>query len=265
MKNRFKLCAALILNIIFIISAVSLLAFADAPRTIHLDLSQPPQQYESKDDPFTEKYKEVMEEIVISEEAALVVNQIKLAAEDVNDLSMDVQISEIRGHRNEVVVFHILGSVEHKAARVEFRQPSHFRGLIMVADQEKMELRTFQPVVNMITVQTLEDASKEALSALNIAQITTELTSYFDFTQYHVEVLEVVKEEGLTNYLLEVDAPDDQIWQVWVKDDNWIPHEIVVYEEEVLLGHLRLSNLSINPEVSLEEITELPKVKEERI
>lgn len=266
MKNRLKLCTAFILNFLLIISAVSILGFAeDAPRTIQLDLSQPPQKQENAEDLFTEKYQEVMSEIIISEEAAMVVDQIKLAVEDVNDLSMDVQISEIRGHRNEVVVFYILGSVEHKAARIEFREPSHFRGLIMVAEQEKMELRTFQPVVNMITIQTLEDASKEALSALNVAQITTELTSYFDFTQYHVEVLEVVEEESITEYLLEVDAPDEQIWQVRVKDDIWIPHEIVVYEEGTLLGHVRLSNMSINPEVSLEAITELPKVKEERI
>ncbi|NMB02225.1 MAG: hypothetical protein GX971_12035 [Firmicutes bacterium] len=269
MKHYLKPCIALIFISVLIISGFSSLTFAEtAPKTIQLNLNQPPQkqdEQEKEEDLFTEKYQEVMSEISISEEAAMVVDQIKLAVEDVRDLSLEAQVSEIRGQRNEVVVFHLLGSIEEKIARLEFKEPSALRGMIMVADQGKMELRIFQPVVNMITVQTLEDASKEALSALNIAQLTTELTTYFDFSQYNVEVLEVVTTDGVSDYLLEVDAPDEQVWQVRVKDDSWVPYEITVFEGETLLGKMSMSNIELNPELTTEQLMELPKVKEERI
>lgn len=266
MKQCIKSGTIYALISLLLISAFVQITYAEeAPKQIQLDLSKSPLQPKQEGDLLNEKYEEVMREISISEEAAMVVDNIKQAVEKVRDLSAEVLISQVRGQRNETVIFHLSGSMENKVARLEFLEPSSLRGMISVADQASMELRIFQPVINMITVQTLEDASKEALSALNVAQVTTELTSYFDFSLYHVEVLDVEELDGVSDYLLEVDAPDEQVWQVRVKDDSWIPHEIIVYEEGTLLGKMCLSEVVLNQDLSLELLTELPDVKEERI
>lgn len=131
----------------------------------------------------------------------------------------------------------------------------------MVLNQEKMETKTFQPVINKIRVQALEDVSKEALSALNIAQIT----SYFDFTQYEVDVLAEEENNNVYDYLLRVNALDGQTWFVRVKSNDWIPYEIAVYQDEVAMGIVNFSNVVLNSKLSLEELQKLPKVKEERI
>ncbi|HBG02336.1 MAG TPA: hypothetical protein DDW87_12295, partial [Firmicutes bacterium] len=168
----------------------------DLPSTLHLDLSRPPQREEQSEDPILEKYHEVMQEIAISEEAAYVVEQIKGAVEGVRDLTMDVEVTEIRGQRIQSMFFTLLASAESKVARVEFLEPSELRGYILVADQEKMESRMYQPINNQIAVRGLEDASKEVLSTLSVADLDT----YFDFSQYKAEVLEVTEEQGVCDY-----------------------------------------------------------------
>lgn len=253
--------AALILTSIFVLSfSFVLVSAGETSKTIQVDLSKPPQPA-AQSDPFNEKYEEVLSELSISEEAAQVVEQIKGVVEGLSDLGAQVCITEIRDRRNEEVRVNLLVSVEHKLARLEFAEPSALRGMIVVADQEEMELRIFQPVVNMITIQTMEDASKEALSALNLSQVT----SYFDFSQYNVELLEVEELEGVTTYLLAVDAPDEQIWQVRVSDDSWIPHQITVYEGEVLLGTMTLTQVVTDQGLSEEDLADLPDVKVERL
>ena len=89
--------------------------------------------------------------------------------------------------------------------RVEFLEPSELRGYILVADQEKMESRMYQPINNQIAVRGLEDASKEVLSTLSISDLET----FFDFSEYSVEVLEAAEEDEVMDYLLEVDALDE--------------------------------------------------------
>ncbi|HPT82338.1 MAG TPA: hypothetical protein PLM25_00480 [Limnochordia bacterium] len=264
MKYGSKLVAALILVGFLVLSFSALSMAEDSPKTIQLNLGLPP-AVEEEPDEFTEKYRQVMEEISISEEAAEVVDQIKAAVEDVQDLSVDMAITEIRERRNEEVSLHLKASVVHKLARIEFEAPSAVRGMIMVADQANMEVKIFQPVTNVIVVRGLEDASKEALAALSIGQDFTQLTSYLDFSQYQVEILEKAELEGVTDYLLKVDAPEDEVWYVRVKDDSWFPHEISVYKGESLQGTMRLSNVVLNPGLSVEEITSLPQVKVERI
>ena len=135
----------------------------------------------------------------------------------------------------------------------------------MVADQEKMEVRTFQPVTNIILVRGLDDASKEALASLSLGQDLTQFSSYLDFSQYNVEILEKSELEGVTDFLLEVDAPGEEVWYVRVKDDSWFPHEISVYKEDVLQGTMSLSNVVTNPGLSVEDLANLPDAKVERM
>ncbi|NLL43789.1 MAG: hypothetical protein GX251_10680 [Firmicutes bacterium] len=247
--------------IIFILIMLVFTGFSHAKGlkgTIQLDLSQPPQAEEQ--DPVLEKYTEIMGEISITDQAYEVVENIRTTVEDVESIAMDVEVSEIRGQRIERMFFHLQGSMESKVVRVEFKEPSELRGYILVADQEKMESRMYQPINNQIAVRGLEDASKEVLSTLSISDLDT----FFDFSQYSVEVLEVVEEDGVQDYLLEVDALDE-ILQVRVKSDSWFPHEISVYEGDVFVGTMTISNVVFNPELDKEELTKLPEAKEVRM
>lgn len=212
-------------------------------------------------DIFTEKYDEVMEEISISEEAVFVVEQIKDVVLDVDTVKMSIVINEIKGQHNEELVVKLAASIRDQVGRIEFLAPSALRGHIVVADQKKMETRMFRPVVNQITVQTLEDISKEALSAMSVA----DLTSYFDFTQYAVAILESKEVDGVIDYLLHVLADNDQEWQVRVQSDTWMPYEIIVLENKVIVGKMSFTELELNSEIGLEELTALPKVKEVRM
>ena len=225
---------------------------------IQLDLSQPPQVEET--DPVLEKYTEIMSEISITDDAYEVVEQIRTTVQDVQSIAMDVEVSEIRGQRIERMLFHLLGSMESKVVRVEFLEPSELRGYILVADQEKMESRMYQPINNQIAVRGLEDASKEVLSTLSISDLET----FFDFSEYSVEVLEAAEEDEVMDYLLEVDALDE-ILQVRVKSDTWFPYEISVYEGDAFVGTMTISNVVFNPELSKEELTRLPEAKEVRM
>lgn len=264
MTYHSKPFAALIF-VSVLVMAFSVVAWAEnSPRTISLNLSLP-SVVEEEPDTFAEKYNQVMSEISITEEAAEVVGRIKSVVEDVQDLSVDIAITEIRERRNEEVLLHLKGSLEHKLARAEFHEPSAVRGMIVLADQGSTEVHIYQPVTNVIVVRALDDASKEALAALSMGQDLTQFTSYFDFSQYNVEILEKTELEGVTDYLLKVDAPEDEIWYVRVKDDSWFPHEISIFKEDVLQGTMRLSNVVLNPGLSREELTNLPKAKIERM
>jgi len=264
MHNKFKPSILTIVLICFFVlcgmlgSTLANESSKSIDLNINLDLKFPADR--SKDN-FMEKYDEVINEIAISEEANEVVDQIRDVFLEVKDAKMDVLITEIKGQRNEEVHLELLVGVEQKLARLEFKAPSALRGNIMVLNQEKMETKMFQPVVNKIRVQALEDVSKEALSALNVAQIT----SYFDFSQYEVDILEEVKVDNVHDYLLRVYASDGQTWLVRVKNDSWVPYEIAVYEKEVAMGIVNFHNVVLNPELSVEELQRLPKVKEERI
>ena len=264
MKYQWNASAALIFAVIIFLSFSSMVSAGNPAKTFQLNLSLP-QESKEEPDPFTEKYEEVMREIAISDEAAEVVDCIKSAVEDVQDLTLDITVTEIRDRRNEEVVLHMQVSVEHRLGRAEFAEPSAVRGMIVLADQENLEVWVFQPVTNVIVVRGMEDASKEAMAALSIGQNMAQLTDYFDFSEYNVEIIEKTELEGVTDYLLKVDAPEDEVWYVRVKDDSWFPHEITVYEGETLQGTMQLSNVVLNPGISVEEIRSLPDVKVERI
>jgi len=264
MKYSSKLSAALILVVFLVLSFSVLVGAEDLPKPVQIKVN-PLLDSEQEKETFDEKYKQAMSEISISEEAAAVVDSIKAVVEGIEDLSLDISITEMRERRNEEVCLQLKLSVEHRLARIEFKAPSAVRGMIMVADQEKMEVRTFQPVTNIILVRGLDDASKEALASLSLGQDLTQFSSYLDFSQYNVEILEKSELEGVTDFLLEVDAPGEEVWYVRVKDDSWFPHEISVYKEDVLQGTMSLSNVVTNPGLSVEDLANLPDAKVERM
>lgn len=259
--NRFyAFLSKIAVTFVLIIVSFQGLGLAETPSgTLHLDLSTPPSKQTEKEDPILEKYNEVMSEIAISDEAAQIVDNIKDKIQGINSVCMDVSISEIRGQRIEKVDIYLLASLEHEIARIEFLEPSAMRGQILVAEQQKMEVRVYQPVNNQIAVRGLEDASKEVLSTLSIA----DLTNFFDFSQYTVEVLETTEAEGISTYLLQVEA-EDEIWHVAVQSDSWFPHEIAVIKGEVP-GTMVISNVVFDPEPTVEELVNLPKAKEVRM
>lgn len=232
----------------------------ELPKSLNLDLSQPPKvETEEDKDLFEEKYQEILEEISISAEAKEIVEQIKEQVTNVGSVSLEFLVTQVKGKRTERVAGKLSACLEHKLARVEFFTPDALRGYIMVIDQEKMETKTFRPVVNQITVQALEDMSKEAFSALSVADVT----SYFDFTIYDVELLESVEEDGVWEYLLQVEGWKEQdLVQVKVQSDNWIPSELLLFEEEVFMGKVEFTNVVLNAELTLEQLKDLPKVKE---
>lgn len=262
MRNNFKplILTVLIASFLVFFGALGSTLASNSAKSLDLNLDLKLPSDRAKND-FMEKYDEVINEVAISEEAIEIVDQIRDVFLDVKDARMDVMITEIKGQRNQEVILELLVGVEQKLARLEFRAPSALRGNIMVLNQDEMETKTFQPVVNKIRVQALEDVSKEALSALNVAQIT----SYFDFTQYEVDVLAEEEHDNIYDYLLRVNALDGQTWFVRVKSDSWVPYEIAVYEGDVPIGIVNFSNVVLNPKLSLEELQKLPKVKEERI
>ncbi|MCK9525849.1 MAG: hypothetical protein M0R49_07970 [Limnochordia bacterium] len=253
--KRCVLWSALILVIVF-----SSIVSADSPTgTIQLDLNKPPVVEAQDEDPVLAKYNEVMQEISISDEAAEVVENIRAAIAGIKTITMDVDVTEIREQRIERIFVHLLASVEHVVARIEFLEPSAMRGQILVAEQGKMEVRIYQPINNQIAVRGLEDASKEVLSTLSIADLNT----FFDFSEYAVDVLEVVETDGVSTYLLQVDT-DDEVLHVGVRSDTWFPHEVSVIEGEPP-GTLVFSNVVIDPDLSLDELTYLPRAKEVRM
>lgn len=231
----------------------------ELPKSLNLDLSLPQEVEEPKEAVFEEKYREILQEITISTEATEIVDQIKERITGVTSVSLEFEVTQVKGKRIESVEGKLSASVQEKLARVEFFTPDALRGYIMVVDQAKMETKTFRPVVNQITVQALEDMSKEAFSALSVADVT----SYFDFTIYDVELIEQVEQDGIWEYLLQVEGWKDQdLVQVKVKDDSWIPHEILLFEDSVFLGKVEFINVALNEDLSTKQLSDLPKVKE---
>lgn len=262
MKNFWK---SSILNITLITSVMLLgllgqIRAEELPKSINLDLTLS-QQNESvaEVDVLEAKYREILSEITISQEAVEVVDRIKQQITGVQNISLDFLVTQVKGKWTEEVAGKLAAGVEHKLARAELFAPDAVRGLIIVVDQSKMETKTFQPITNQIMVRALEDMSKEALSALSVADVT----SYFDFTIYDVELLESVELDGVWEYLLQVEGWKDQdLVQVRVKSDTWIPHEVLLFEEQIFIGKVQFSNVVLNAELSAEQLKELPKVKE---
>lgn len=265
MRNEPKRYVIIVLLILLISSlGAKPSVFAEKehkPITIDLDTPRS-KEPEQEDDALEEKYREILAEVTISEEAELVAENIKDTITTLRDLTFNATIVQIKGGRSDSLSLAGKFGIEQGLARVEFLQPSALRGQIAVIDQEKMEAKIFQPVTNQIAVRGLEDMSKEALSALNVAQ---DITSYFDFTQYEIVVLETTEYNGINEYFLQVDSGDEDILQIRVREDTWFPSEIVVFEDGVRTGSITFQDVVFNPGLDREDLQNLPKVKEVRL
>ncbi|HHY10426.1 MAG TPA: hypothetical protein GX528_07655 [Firmicutes bacterium] len=257
MKSFQRLPTAAAVLIVFL--AVFLFPLWAAAKTIE---PEPRAEEEAVD--FAAKYEEILGEITISEEASQVVDKIKQAVTELQDLTADVCQTQYKGsqERSEKVEGKLaISLVEHLVARLEFSAPSALRGQIIVIDQEKNEARSYMPVTNQITVQGLEGMGEEALSFLDVTDVAT----LFDFTQYEVVVLESIEKDGLWDYSLQVSGYEDQVLQVRVKSDSWVPYEILEFSGGKLKGKLELRNAVFNQALSRDEIRGLPDVKEFRL
>lgn len=205
----------------------------------------------------------VLEQIQMDETAADVVEQINHAIANLTDIEADVQFTEVRGEREEVVTLKFVASLLHKMIRMEFSSPSALRGQIYVADRAAMEVRMYTPVNNHIMIQKIEDLGNQAAGALNLTDLDME--SLFDFTRYQVEVSDMFEKDGIVTYELTVTGLGDQMQVVQVSSDTFIPHLIREYEDGVLLRTLTFTNVVINQDLSAESITKLPAVKEMRL
>ena len=103
---------------------------------------------------------------------------------------------------------------------------------------------------------------QEALSALNVAQ---DITSYFDFTQYEIAVLETKEYNGVKEYSLEVRTEESEALHIRVTDDTWFPTQIIVFEDGVQAGEMTFNNVTFSPGLEREDFQNLPKVKEVRL
>lgn len=264
MRNQPKSYLIIVIFVLLVRLLGAPLALAEAePKPINIDLSVPrPERPEEAEDVLEEKYQEILAEVTISEEAKLVAENIKNLVTTLRDLTFDATIVQIKGERSDRLVFTAMLGIDQKLVRIEFLEPSALRGQIAVIDQEEMEAKIFQPVTNQIAVRGLEDMSKEALSALNVAE---DLTSYFDFTQYEIVVLETAEYNGVSEYFLQIDSAEKEALQLRVRDDTWFPSEIVVFESGVLTGKMVFENVVFNPGLEQENLQKLPKVKEIRL
>ncbi len=265
MRNKPK-SYLIIIMFFFVVCLVGGLGLARAeekPKPITIDLpGSRSKQPDPAEDVLEEKYREILAEVTISEEAKYVAENIKDLVATLQDLTFKATIVQIKGGRSDRLILNAKLGIEQKIARIEFVEPSALRGQIAVIDQEKMEARIFQPVTNQIAVRELGDMSKEALAALNVAE---DLTSYFDFTQYEIVVLETAEYNGVEEYFLQIDSGEKEALQIRVCDDNWFPSEIIVFEDGVLTGKMMFENVVFNPGLIRDELQKLPKVKEIRL
>ena len=269
MRNKLKLYVIIFLCAVLITlwGGANLASAEEEQETkpITIDLNTPrvqPNEDDGEEDLLEEKYHEILSELTISEEAELVAENIKNMITTIKDLTLDITIVQIKGERSDVLVLTGMFGVEHRLARLEFLEPSALRGQIVVIDQDLLEVRIFQPVTNQIAVRELEDMSKEALSALNVAQ---DITSYFDFTQYEIAVLETKEYNGVKEYSLEVRTEESEALHIRVTDDTWFPTQIIVFEDGVQAGEMTFNNVTFSPGLEREDFQNLPKVKEVRL
>ncbi|NLJ81483.1 MAG: hypothetical protein GX335_10750 [Firmicutes bacterium] len=244
--------------ILFLLSGIG--GAEGAPKKISLDLSPRPEpETGERAETLEEKYQEALDEIEISEEAAYVVENIKNALTELQDLEADVYKVEQRGTRSEEARGKLMVNFAQRlVARLEMQAPSALRGQIIVMDEEKAEAHIYMPVNNQINVLSLKDMGEEALSSLNEM---IDLATLFDFSRYQVSLLSSSKKDGVNEYLLYVSGFEDQTQEVLVRDDTWIPCEILVFKDGQLTGKLELKNVVLNQLLDLETIRDLPDVK----
>ncbi len=253
-----------LLLIVLVIGAAPVFAGEmEKPATITLKLPEVKLSDALEEDVKQFDIEAVLEEIEMDEDAYYVVDQINQAISQLRDIVADVELVENRGERQEVVTLRFTASLVHKMVRMEFFQPSALKGQIYVADQKAMEVRMYMPVNNQIAVQRIEDLSNEAANALSITDL--DLERLFDFSRYEVALVEAVEHDGVITYTLRLTGFEDQVQYVEVRSDTFIPHKILVYENDALLGSLTFKDMVLDQDLSAEAIAQLPAAKEVRL
>lgn len=261
-RQKFAILALILTNLCLSLPFTDWAGAAEAPKNISLELpSREEAEGEDRGEILEDKYQEMLQEITISPEAAVVVENIKNVVAELQDLTAEICQTQYKGKRAEEtqVVGKLWLAVTPKlVARLELYEPSALRGQIIVVDEEVMQARFYTPVTNQITVQNLKDIGEEALSVLEI----TDPASFFDFAQFEVIVLESLPQKDSTHYLLQVSGLEGKVQLVRVASDTWLPYEIAEVAEGTLTGKLELKNAVLNQSLDLEFIRNLPDVKE---
>ncbi len=232
----------------------------ETPKKIDLNWKPNPTVEEAVES-IEELYQELLDEVQISEEASCVVGSISEVIKNLQDLSADIEVTQYKRERADKATGRLMVSAVHKAARLELYSPSALRGQIILADQGNMEVRIYMPVTNEIAIQSMSDMGEEAAAYINVTDVST----LFDFSQYAVEVLESFTIDEIHHYLLQITGYDNQVQYVRVASDTWIPYEITVYEDGLLVGELLFVNVKLDQSLTEEEIRLLPKAKETRL
>ncbi len=173
------------------------------------------------------------------------------------DFSADVEIVQKQQRRTVTTVAFIQASQKWGLMRLELREPSVLRGQIIVADQETLEIKMYLPIADQIMIRDVESMGQEAGIPLDMDN----LGAIFDFYDYDVEIKEVLNSEEGYTYVLEVTGIEEQTQRIWLRDSDWVPYQIEVYEDDVLLGTLTLRNVTFDQCFSREELAALPDVR----
>ena len=175
----------------------------------------------------------------------------------IEDFTTDVEIVQVQGNRTVTTKAHMQASQLYGIFRLELQEPSVLRGQIIVADQETLEIRMYLPIADQIMIRDVESLGEEAGIGLDMDN----LGGVFDFYDYDLILKESeLHEEGYV-YALAMTGFEDQTQVFWVRDWDWVPFKIEVYEEEQWLGTLHLHNVVFDQELSRDQLAELPNVK----
>lgn len=178
-------------------------------------------------------------------------------AMNVQDISADLEIKELQNGRTVRTTGNLKVSQALGLLRLELYEPSVLRGQVIVADEESLEVKVFLPIADQIMVRDLESMGAEA----GIQFDMDNLGSVFDFYDYDVVIQEVIEEEEGFVYVLRVTGFENQTQIVWLRQWDWIPFQIELYENDTLLGTLELTNVAVDQGYTREELTELPDVR----
>jgi outer membrane lipoprotein-sorting protein len=263
MTNATSRFLHLLFIALLLLSAPVLAAETEAPTNITLKLPELKLSDELEQEVSHFDFDAALAEVHMDDDAAYVVSQINQAISELQDLAADVELVEIRGERQEVVALKFSASLAHKVIRMEFSKPSALKGQIYVADQKAMEVRMYLPVSNQIAVQRIENISNEAASALNVTDL--DINTLFDFSRYEVALVDSIEDSGVVTYTLRLSGFENQVQYVEVRSDTFIPHKVVVCENDTVVGSVTFANVVLDQNLSAETITKLPAAKEVRL
>ncbi len=193
-----------------------------------------------------------------------VLDRMEERALSIQDFSAGMEITHKLEEREQTVKAKLQASQELGLLRLELEEPNVLRGQIIVVEQETAEVKMYMPIADQIMVREAEEVGEEAGMPLDMQN----LSSLFEFYDYDVEMKDYKQEEwnGESGYVyvLEVTGIEEQTQVLWLRDKDWVPYQIEVYEDERLIGTMELKDIAFDQELSRDELAELPDVREFR-